>query len=169
MSRIFRSWVLYVAVVGLASAGPATHPLPVHAASTVVRLYQDYAWEAVIDEPQDTGQALFSQSADVLGRYFAPDLVALILRDRACEERSHEICRLDFDPIWASQDPGATEMAIRQSGDPARVTVDFTYPGNGEHIHIVYVLVRMRDGWRIADIQDPGTSLRKILQADLPP
>lgn len=96
-------------------------------------------------------------------------MVRLILRDRACEERTHEICRLDYDPIWDSQDPGAAEMTIRQSKDPSRVSVDFTFPGKSERIHIVYVLVRMRDGWRIAGIQGRASSLRKILQADLSP
>ncbi len=161
-------WLLLAACVGIGPAEAAEHAPSADAATTVVKLYRDYAWEAVIDEPGADGQDLFSQPASVLGRYFSPSLIALILRDRDCQQRTHELCRLDYAPLWDSQDPGATELKISQTKDPAKVAVDFTYPGDSEHMHIVYVLERTHDGWRITDIQGKSAGLRKVLQEPMP-
>jgi len=135
----------------------------------IVKLYKEYAWEAVIDEPVDSDAGLLEQPVDILNRYFDPHMVSLILRDRVCEEKNG-ICRLDYDPIWDSQDPsGAMEMKIQPMADSSKVSVDFIYAGHTTRMHIVYVLSRTRDGWRISDIQGTTPSLRKLLEADFHP
>ena len=130
----------------------------------VARLYRDFAWEAVIDEPLGVSRAFADQRRSVLERYFSPNLVSLLLEDRQCVLRTHEICKLDFSPLWASQDPGATELRVVQGALRGWVLVRFRYPSNGETIKLNYRLVKTRAGPRIADIRyDSGTTLVSIL------
>jgi hypothetical protein len=134
---------------------------------TVARMYKDFAWEAVIDEPRWDGEQLIEQPEPILRRYFDDRLTALILRDRACVAKSHEICRLNFDPIWASQDPGATELKVFPATSSNIVQVQFRYPGDKARIKLSYRMMRTARGWRIADIEYPSSrSLSMILGAD---
>ena len=104
------------------------------------------------------------QPRAVLAQYFDDSLTELILRDRACAERTHEICRLDFDPIWDSQDPGATELKVLATGDSSVVAVTFRFPSTGETIALSYRMVRTRNGWRVHDIAyHDGSTLRSQL------
>ena len=79
--------------------------------------------------------------------------------------RDDEICKLDFSPIWASQDPGATALQISPGSTPDIVTVRYRYPGNNSDIHITYHLSKINGSWRIADIEsDASPSLRHLLR-----
>ena len=98
----------------------------------VAQLYRDFAWEAVIDDPEWKGHSLLDQSRQTLERYFDQNVARLIFSDRECAAKTQEICKLDFSPIWASQDPGATEMKIVAGAAPDIVTVRFRYPGDGD-------------------------------------
>jgi hypothetical protein len=132
----------------------ATKPLPAQTTpvQAVAQLYRDFAWEAVIDEPQWRGHELFQQPRPVLARYFDDNLIALILADRACVARTHEECRLDFVPIWDSQDPGATELKVLPTSDSSVVRVAFRWPPDRHIITLTYHLARTSGGWRIHDI-----------------
>jgi hypothetical protein len=126
-----------------AQAGPVT---------VVAQLYRDFAWEAVVDEPDWRGHALLEQGRDVLVRYFDDTLTALIVRDRECAATTHAICRLDFSPIWDSQDPGASEMKIAATKDSSVVSVRFRHPATGQAIELSYRMIATRSGWRVHDI-----------------
>ncbi|MBV8618266.1 MAG: DUF3828 domain-containing protein [Curvibacter sp.] len=150
--------VLLFACIGAADAAPVG-PL-----ETVAQLYHDFAWEAVIDAPI-AGPGLLDQRDAVWMRYFSSQLVQLLRRDRQCVIRTHEICRLDFDPIWASQDPSAFRLKITSGDRPATVNVSF-YPENGPRVDLKYLLVRRGAKWVIDDIQyGDRFRLRKILEA----
>ena len=140
---------------------------PTGAAATVIQLYHDYAWQVVIDEPANSSVDLFDQPAQVLSRYFDQHMVELIVRDRECRERTHEVCRLDYAPIWDSQDPGARDMKIRATSDPSKVSVDFVYQGERDRMHLIYMLSKTPEGWRITDIHGSSGSLRKVLESKL--
>lgn len=130
----------------------------------VVRLYRDFAWEAMIDTPTD-GPRFLSQSDVVWGRYFSPRLVKLLRNDRRCVSRTREICKLDFNPIWASQDPGAVRLMVVQGDTPTTVNVSFDCPGNGQRISLRFLLVRSGARWLVDDIHyADGQQLRKILE-----
>jgi hypothetical protein len=163
--------VLFFAAVIFSGAACSTPPLPEGAARAVGKLYRDYAWEAVIAEPDFSELELFQQSGQVLKQYFDNHLLKLILRDRQCNDENHSVCRLDFSPMWGGQDPQAFDLKIVPTNDPAVVTVEFTYPGDRSHIKLAYHLVNTSKGWRITDIQGlNGTtwSLRKILESKSP-
>ncbi len=123
-------------------------------AQVVTRLYRDFAWEAVIEEPVAAGKTLVEQPRDVLRRYLDDALADLILADRACVRRTGEVCRLDFVPIWGSQDPaGASGLHVSAARDtPDVVSVRFRTPG-GEPTKLTFRMKRTAGGWRIADIE----------------
>ena len=133
--------------------------------SVVRSLYDDFAGEAVLDEP-GTRKQLLDQSQVVLARYFTPELSLLIRQDRDCAARTREICKLDFLPIWASQDPTGATVKIAGESTLGEVVADIRYP-NGEKRKLIYRLKKVQAGWRIADIVyvDDGESLSRILSA----
>jgi hypothetical protein len=161
-----------VAVLGsttpsLAGAQP---PQSAEAPDGVVRrLYREFAWEAVFSDPvvDHKWVGLLQQPPAVLERYFTPRLAHLLAKDADCARRSGEICRIDFLPIWASQDPGATDLMVSPAIGGV-VQVGFKYPGNGKAVTLRYSLVRAVSGWRIADISSPsqGWSLLNLLSGN---
>ncbi|HVR39766.1 MAG TPA: DUF3828 domain-containing protein [Thermoanaerobaculia bacterium] len=154
-----------IALLTLALALSASAATPI---DTVAQLYRVSAWEAIFTEPDWTEQQLIDQPAAVLQKYFDEQLSKLILRDRECVAKTQEICRLDFDPIWDSQDPGAEDLKVLPGPRPNTVKVEFLYPGDGEKIQLVYRMTKTPKGWRISDIEyKGGLSLLKILSAKL--
>lgn len=123
------------------------------AVQVVVQLYRDFAWEAVVEQPRWLGHELLNQPRKVLARYFDWNLVALIRKDRQCVAKTREVCKLDFSPIWASQDPGASELKVTAGPAPDLVAVSLRHPGSGERLELKYRLVKTQTGWRIADIR----------------
>ncbi len=147
-------FLVVAALVGpvLLSCSRPAQPAEADAKDVVATLYRDFAWEAVIDEPRMADQALIDQPRPVLSRYFDGNLVDLILRDRRCVAQSHDMCRLDYLPIWDGQEPRAYDMKILGNKDPSVVAVNFRYPGNGEAIELTYQMAKTNLGWRIHDI-----------------
>ena len=157
-------------VLLLTAASLAAHAQDKVAAEVevVARLYRDFAWEAVIDQPAKGRISFIEQSIRDLQRYLEPGLAALLRADRACVSRSKEFCKLDFDPIWASQDPGATELKIKAGAKNGVVEVSFVHPGSGQRIQLQYEVARTAAGPRIYDIRyEDGSTLRAILQGKL--
>lgn len=158
--------IIFVLLAVCTSAAYAEPDTQSGAIQVVAQLYRDFAWEAIIDEPEWVGHDLLDQPRLVLERYFDHDLATLILQDRQCATRTHEICRLDFSPIWASQDPGASEIKIVADVRPDIVSVKFRYPSDGTKIKLSYQMVETNIGWRIADIRySSGSTLLSILSA----
>lgn len=147
------------AVCGVLSAAPPSDSL-----EPVVRLYRDFAWTAMIEEPPG-GDVFLEQPDTALRRYLSPELAALLRRDRDCAARTQEVCRLDFDPLWDSQDPAATALRIVAGDTPEIVRVSYAYPGSNERVELRYSVVLVGGQWRIDDIHYAnGSSLRKILE-----
>lgn len=139
---------------------------PTDAVSFVAELYRAYAWEAVVDKPY-LGPGLFGEPREVMARYLAPELVEGVLADRQRSADSGDIGALDYAPMWASQDPAASQLRIRAGAQPAEVRVEFVYPGNGQRIGIDYRLVQTAIGWRVVDIRsDDGLWLLERLRQE---
>ncbi|WCE06165.1 hypothetical protein [Pseudoxanthomonas sp. JBR18] len=157
--RLVVSCLLMLAAATTTGATPDLHQREV-----VARLYHDFAWEAVV-VTNETGLA--EQPKDVLLRYFTPGLAGLLVEDARCKARRREICRLDFTPLWASQDPAAEGLTIVQaSGDT--VGVQYVVPSTREHVSLVFHVVKTAAGWRVGDITYPqGSSLAGLLSAPM--
>jgi hypothetical protein len=127
------------------------------------RLYADYACEAVLDFC-DPAHELLDQPRRVLERYFDSTLARLWVADRACETRTHEICKIDFLPMWASQDPTGTMVGVVAGKDSTEVRVELRNFGAPEPRVLLYSLTRTPSGWRIHDItSEKEWSLRALL------
>src|SRR5262245_51869826 len=144
--------VSFIALSLAVSAGGA-QPKPSAAVALVRQLYADFACEAVLEEPDcDARHQLMDQPRAVLSKYFDDRLTGLWLADRECSERSHEICNLDFSPIWASQDPPGTTVHVRATKDPNIVEVEVQHASSSEKAILRYMLVKTSAGVRIHDI-----------------
>ena len=107
------------------------------------------------------GIALDSNAA--VRRYFEPKLAALIIKDR--REARGEVGKLDADPFIDAQDweIDAVDIAIHEiAPDKANATVSFK--SLGDQRRVVLALVKLKVGWRIADItSDRKETLREFL------
>jgi hypothetical protein len=107
------------------------------------------------------GVSLDSNAA--VRRYFDPKLAALIIKDR--KDARGEVGKLGADPFIDAQDweIDAVDIAIREiAPDKASATVSFK--SLGEQRTIVLALVKLKMGWRIADItSDRKETLREFL------
>ena len=149
--------LMLVAVLGINDA-VAANAKGDDAVSTVVRLYKNYAWEAVFVSPWSNSDSLFYAPPNDLRKYFDESLVQLLLKDRSCGEA---ICNLDFTPIWNSKDSLGASVVIKATDDPAVVVATVTYPNGSTDLR--YYMKRGNKGWRIADIKSPAWSLVSIL------
>jgi len=134
---------------------------------TVERLYRAFAWEAIFSAGTAGRTPGFTdQSRAALENYLTPDLAQLIVADRECAARSHEICKLDYLPLWDSQDPLVSDLTILATRDSTAVEVEYR-TGDGTHtVKITYHLMTTPLGWRIADIlYRGGRSLKAELSA----
>lgn len=159
--------IVSMSLVGLiANNGFAAEEGGVRSDVGVVRsLYDDFAGEAVLDDP-GTQKQLLDQSRAVLARYFTPELSSLIRKDRECAARTREVCKLDFMPIWASQDPSGATVRIVGESIVGEVVAEVRYPNGGVR-KLIYRLKKVQADWKVADIvyADNGETLSKILSA----
>lgn len=107
------------------------------------------------------GVSLESDAA--VRRYFEPKLAALIIKDR--KDARGEVGKLGADPFIDAQDweIDDVDVAIRAiTPDQASATVSFK--SLGEQCTLVLALVKLKTGWRIADItSDRNGGLRALL------
>ena len=133
----------------------------------VQKLYQQFAWEAVMGGPDFREPGLLDQPKAVLEQFFTPEIAALLLKDRAEAAAAGEVGRIDFLPLWYSQDPGASQLSVAAGSQPDAVTVSFLAGGENERTVLVFRLEETPAGVRIADIQYPGgLSFAGLLQLD---
>jgi hypothetical protein len=96
-------------------------------------------------------------------RYFEPSLVALITADQAASAKRDEVPALDGDPFVDAQEWEITQLTIAtqaEGSDKAAGTV--TFRNFDEPKKLTVRLVRLKAGWRIADIVWPDGSLRGL-------
>jgi len=161
MRRLLAVLLAAACVIPSASADSSATP----GIELVAKLYRQFAWEALMNDP---GKAVdfLDQPKAVLESYFEPKLAALILADRACAAATKEICKLDFAPLWASQDPSATDLRVVAGSRPESVRVEFRHPGDDQQTVLIFELSPSSAGLRIKDIQyEEIPSLRGLLEA----
>ena len=116
----------------------------------VAQLYKDFAWQAILSENNDF-ILLQDENKNVLEKYFSSELTELIIKDARCRGKSGEICSLDFDLLFDSQDSAAYDLKINASKE-GTVEVNFIYPPNNKKINLLFYLQETSRGWRIVDI-----------------
>jgi len=161
--------VISLALPILATPAAASR-LPDERVVIVRNLYKVVAWQALSNSDNVFGKPLLQQEGSVLRRYFDLELASLLVKDRYCIAQTGEICNLDFDPIFASQDPAAADLSIRSAPNDM-VAVEFTYPSSGEKVRLEYRMAKTQAGWRISDIRYPGMSdvtLKQLLARQRP-
>lgn len=101
-----------------------------------------------------------------LSKYFDSNLTDQFLRDEKCNNKTQEICNLDFDPIIDAQDldnkyPATFDVKRLDSKSKTLCKVIFQ---NITKRTIIYKLLRTKLGWRISDIYyENGQTLKNIL------
>ena len=127
-----------LAPIGAIAADPS-------ATSFVEAIYAPYKIKDGKGNPLDSDAAV--------KRHFEPKLAALIIKDRNKAAKRGEVSTLDMDPFIDAQDweISAVDVNVRDiSAEKASATVSFE--NLGKPSTVVLDLVKLRDGWRIADI-----------------
>lgn len=167
LNRVLGTTSLTFVLVTQTGAAPL---VPDEKIAIVGSLYKAFAWQVLSSSDDVFGKPLVQQEDPVLRRYFDQELTSLLIKDRHCATKAGGICNLDFDPIFASQDPAAVDLSIRSMPNDI-VAVEFTYPANGEKVKLEYRLTKTQGAWRIGDIRYPGmsdASLKQLLARKLP-
>lgn len=138
-------------------------------AGVVAKLYKDFAWQAIASQPDLFGHDITQQSRSTLERYFTPELTNLLIKDVACKGKFQEICNLDVDVLFDSQDPRVTDLEVATIA-PGRVAVVFKDPISDETTKIEFIVTQVAGKWKIADIiyKRGGWSLKKVLSNKIP-
>ncbi|MBS2027499.1 MAG: DUF3828 domain-containing protein [Deltaproteobacteria bacterium] len=142
-----------VVALGL-SAAPAEDPL---ARAFVQSIYAHYIGG-------NTQGVKLDKKSD-LKKLFSPQLVAAILADRDAAAKKGDVPNLDGDPFVDAQDweIAKVDIAISQSApDRAQATVKFTSADEAKTV--VLDLVKLKDGWRVAEVTSGTTKLSAILK-----
>lgn len=116
----------------------------------------------------NAGKGPFFQTDDkpLIGRWFDRRLTELIWRDAV--EADGEAGRIDFDPLYDSQDTDGIKN-VRMSvpdwtTESARVVV--TYQQGRDTVAIEFELTRLSKGWRVNNIHYAETDLVSILESE---
>jgi len=142
---IARRNLLVALCIGMALAPVGAMAADPSAASFVEAIYAPYKIKDGKGSPLDSDAAV--------KRYFEPKLAALIIRDRNKAAKRGEVSTLDMDPFIDAQDwdISAVDAVVRDAGaEKAVATVSFN--NLGKQTSVVLDLVKLKDGWRIADI-----------------
>lgn len=146
--------LLCIAALGTTFTAAAEQSPSPDAVSVVAQLYRDFAWEVVMEEPATPEKSLLEQPREVLTKYFDDNLTALLLKDRACVNKTGELCNLDYSPLWSAQDPGAAQLKVLNSSRPGIVVVKFRQLAEKKNVELSYRMTKTKLGWRISDITD---------------
>ena len=148
---------------GTAGNGQAGQLVPSQV-KVVANLYRAFAYESVVEEP-NTGVGFLDSAAVEQLKFLTPRLMALIRKDRKCTITTHEICKLDWLPLWGNQDPFGASVKVKATSDTNKVNAEVRY--QEEVKTLTYTLRHLEVGWRIDDISYGTTrpTLRETLSA----
>jgi hypothetical protein len=162
MCKIVSSFFLVMAIL-LCSAMPAVGASSIDLVRLVERAYRDYAWVAIFGVVVESDmKPLASEQVSVLRQYFTSDLVKAISEDQKLAESSGGVGSIDFDILFDSQDPSASDLTIEADG-PYVVLACFKQLGRKKCVTFIgsFELGSMK----IRDIRyENGLSLRKLLK-----
>lgn len=130
----------------------------------IYNLYKNYSWQAIFLKSKFKNIA--EQPYNELNKYFDDELSRLIALDNKCLQKNlGQVCKLNFDIIFASQDPKACDLRINYSKN-GNIQVLYSYPSTSEKIILEYKIEHKKNGWKIVDIlykNNINKSLKDIL------
>lgn len=138
--------------------------------ATVYRLYSSYSWIVVFATSSSKGLVPLSQaSRRELSSVFVSDLAEAIFADAQCARESGEICAVDFDILFDSQDPSASNLTVEKVGHKEDTVVCFLDASNTRKC-LTFVGVPTKGMVKIFDIVYPEQrSLRQLLGLSIKP
>jgi hypothetical protein len=154
-AALVRRSVLVGIGLALVFGAPATRAADRSAESFVAAIYDRY-------KGRDAKGTALDTPAQVR-LYFAPNVAALLLEDR--HNARGEVGHLEADPFVDAQDweIDAFDVAVRHAG-PDKATATASFKNTGTPRTVILDLVRLREGWRIAEITwDRNATLRGVL------
>ena len=122
----------------------------------------------------DKGPFFQTKSRVIIDKYFTKDIADLIWKD--AKEANGEVGKLDFDPLYGSQDPDAKDFVIMDTGwggdakfGPAdEAVVQVTFKTNGKEQMVSYRFHQQKNKrWKIYDIRYAGEGEDRFLKAIL--
>lgn len=165
--QMYASLVISFFVFGVANSKPVNggeHDLSLE--KLVASVYKEYAWTVLfgVETRLDSAIPLSQEPKAKLKRIFTDDLAIAISTDARCTKKTSEICLLDFDILFDSQDPAASDLSIRSITEHA-VEVCFIVQSDSRRC-VKFIGVKEAKGERIRDIRydNTGSSLRDILK-----
>jgi hypothetical protein len=151
-------WLSLCAAILFALAGEARAE-SASPCAFVEAIYKPYLTKGYKGTPYSTTAAL--------RRYFEPALANAIIKDMAAAAKRNEVPALDGDPFIDAQDWEIINLAIdvkSMGADKARAVV--TFDNLKQPKTITLDLVKTSAGWRIAEINAPSGSLRKLFKRE---
>lgn len=132
----------------------------------VTSVYKEYAWTIIFapEQPVSPSVSLTQERLGKLRRVFADDLAQAIFDDAQCVRKTSEVCLLDFDILFDSQDVDARNLIIRSK---THQLVEACFVDQTEKQRCIeFVGVRSKNGVRISDMRydQSGRSMRTILR-----
>jgi hypothetical protein len=129
---------------------PAIAMVPARAADTSAKAFVEAAYAAYQGKDQN-GISLGRDA--VVKRYFEPNLATLIIGDAKAAARRGEVPRLDGDPFIDGQDWQLDSFAIVvRDISPSKAIATVSFKNFDKPTTVVLDLVRLKAGWRVADI-----------------
>ena len=131
---------------------------------SVARLYGRSAWVAVFatQGPVDAVPLALASRRE-LNEIFAPDLAQAIWDDAQCAEKRGEICTIDYDILFDSQDPSASDLTVEADARDTNARACFN-EASGARTCLSFVGECVKGMAKVADIVYPGQrSLRQLL------
>jgi Protein of unknown function (DUF3828) len=140
-----RRSMLFLGVFGAIGVLATANAADASARSFVAAIYNAYKGRG------GNGIALDTDAA--IRRYFEPGLVALISKDRKEAADQGEAPTLTGDPFVDAADwnIAAFDIALAETA-PDKATATVTFDNDQKPTVIVLELVKLKEGWRIADI-----------------
>lgn len=147
LHRVFAALAMFILVAAPAWAQEQSADQFLHA------IYDQYKGT---DGPPLDGKALVAA--------FTPELAALIDADTKQAKAKGEVPKLDGDPFIDAQDwkIDALKIAVTEP-KPGTATGVVTFQNFGEPFEIKLDLVKLKQGWRIAEIYAPSGKLTELV------
>ncbi|HWC65386.1 MAG TPA: hypothetical protein VG777_04825 [Thermoanaerobaculia bacterium] len=137
-----------------ARSGPAGEPRSDTPEAVIASLYAHH-------QP-GRGKEVDTCDRAAISRYCDARLTDLFLRDCACAKKTHEVCNLDWDPFYDSQDFGKEDPRPRIERLEGSGAFEVTIRNLGE-TKLTYEMTKTPAGWRIANVRTPKWDLREVL------